>query len=87
MEAQQTTMTEVDSITELLEGDRVQVSGNGLDIETTVGEISFSTHKEKMTATLEPVEGETYTLTDTDHTLQSDGITANVGAVTVKRHE
>jgi len=80
---EQNTASTVDSITELLEGDRVHVEGNGMDVATTVGDIGFSTFKGKMTATLEPVDGETYTLTDTDHPLQSDGITANCGAVNV----
>jgi len=85
MEAHNATMTEVDSITELLEGDRVQVSGNGMDVTAIVDDISLDSWKGKMTATLEPADGMTYTLTDTDHPLQSDGITANCGAVTVHK--
>jgi len=80
---EQNTASTVDSITELLEGDRVRVEGNGMDVTATVDDIDFSTWKGKMTATLEPTDGVTYTLTDTDHPLQSDGITANCGAVNV----
>jgi len=87
MEAQNATMTEVESITELLEGDTVTVRGNGLDLTTEVGTIGLDEWKGMMAATLEPADGMTYTLTDTDHPLQSDGITANVGSVTVFRHD
>ncbi len=84
MEQQTATMTEVTSVTELTEGDRVKVTGNGLDVTTTVDDISLkSWGVNKFQATLAPVDGNTYTLTDTDHPLQSDGITANNGAVTV----
>jgi len=86
MEQNTATMTEVESITELLEGDTVTVRGNGLDLTTEVGKIGLDEWKGKMTATLEPSGGMTYTLTDTDHPLQSDGITSNVGSVTVFRH-
>ena len=79
--------TTVESITELTAGDTVTVSGNGLDVTTEVGVIKHDSWKGKQTATLNPVDGNTWTLTDTDHPLQSDGITANVGAVTVELHE
>jgi len=84
---EQNNATQVESITELLEGDKVRVSGNGLDVETTVGEISFSTWNYMMTATVKADNGNSYRLIDADHPLQSDGITSNVGAVTVKRLE
>jgi len=84
---EQNNATQVESITELTAGDTVAVKGNGLDVTTTVDDISVSSWKGKQCATLTPVDGNTYTLTDTDHPLQSDGITANVGAVTVKRLE
>ena len=79
--------TTVESITELTAGDTVTVSGNGLDVTTEVGVIKHDSWKGKQTATLNPVDGNTWTLTDTDHPLQSDGIMANVGAVTVELHE
>ena len=85
MEAKQPT-TDVESIEELTSGDTVTVSGNGLDLTSEVAEISESSWTGKKSATLAPVDGYTATLTDSDHSLQSDGITANVGAVTVRRH-
>jgi len=78
--------TTVESITELTAGDTVTVTGNGMGETGEVADISFSTWKGKMTATVE-ADGNTWTLTDTDHPLQSDGITANNGAVTVELHE
>lgn len=83
---EQNNATMVESITELTEGDTVTVTGNGLDVTTEVGVIGHDSWKGKQTATLEPTDGNTWTLTDTDHPLQSDGITSNVGAVTVARH-
>ena len=82
-----TAQTEVESITELTEGDTVSVTGNGLDVTADVAVIELDSWKDKQTATLEPTDGHTWTLTDTDHPLQSDGITANVGSVTVQRVE
>lgn len=84
MEAQQA--TKVESIDELNAGDTVTVSGNGLNVTTEVEDISKSSWTGKNSATLAPVDGYTATLTDADHPLQSNGITANVGAVTVKVH-
>jgi len=82
---EQNTVSAVESITELLTGDTVTVTGNGMDATGEVTDISLSEWKGKMTATVE-TDAETWTLTDADHPLQSGGITANVGAVTVERH-
>ena len=79
--------TTVESITELTAGDTVTVSGNGLDVTTEVGVIKHDSWKGKQTAMLNPVDGNTWTLTDTNHPLQSDGIMSNNGAVTVELHE
>jgi hypothetical protein len=78
--------TAVDTVEALSENDTVTVSGNGLDVTATVEDISQSSWTGKLSATLKPTNGDTWTLTDADHPLQSDGITANVGAVTVKVH-
>ena len=80
-----TTRSEVESITELLEGDTVHVSGNGLDVTADVAVIELDEWKEKMVARLEPTDGYTWTLTDTSHPLNDDGISANGRAVTVER--
>lgn len=77
--------TEINSIEELETGDKVNVSGNGLDITSEVEVIEGSSWTGKKTAYLAPKDGYTASLTDTDHPLQSDGIKANVGAVTVER--
>lgn len=77
--------TMVDSITNLMQGDTVTVTGNGIDATGEVDDISFSTWKGKMTATVQ-ADGNTWTLTDTDHPLQSDGITSNNGSVAVQIH-
>jgi len=84
MEAQNATT--VESITELLTGDTVTVTGNGMDVTGEVTDISLNEWTDKMTATVE-TDTHTYTLTDTDHPLQSDGITSNNGAVTVELHK
>ena len=84
MEAQNATT--VESITELTAGDTVTVTGNGMDVTADVADISHSSWMGKETATLEPTEGNTFTLTDSEHVLKSNGITAHVGAVTVELH-
>jgi len=78
--------TTVESITKLMTGDTVTVTGNGMDVTGEVDDISFSTWKGKMTATVQ-ADGNTWTLTDTDRPLQSDGILSNNGAVTVQLHK
>ena len=78
--------TTVESITELNAGDTVTVTGNGMDVTAEVADISHDSWKGKQAATLEPTDGYTWTLTDTNHPLQSDGILSNNGAVTVKHH-
>jgi len=83
---EQTNSRQVESITELTVGDTVTVTGNGMDVTATVGDISHDSWKGKQAATLEPTDGYTWTLTDTDHPLQSDGILCNVGAVKVQLH-
>jgi len=82
---QQTATTTVESITELTEGDIVSVSGNGVDVTSHVATIDYNADKERMVAWLEP-DGVTLKLRDTDHPLQTDGITSNCGSVTVERH-
>ena len=77
--------TTVESITKLMTGDTVTVTGNGMDVTGEVTDISLNEWKDRMTATVE-TDTHTWTLTDTDHPLQSDGITSNNGAVTVKLH-
>ena len=77
--------TKVESITELTAGDTVTVTGNGMDVTADVADISHDSWKGKEAATLEPTDGYTWTLTDTNHPLQSDGIMSNNGAVTVER--
>jgi len=84
MEAQNATT--VESITELLTGDTVTVTGNGMDVTGEVTDISLNEWTDKMTATVE-TNTHTWSLTDTDHPLQSDGITSNNGAVTVEIHK
>jgi len=81
-----TQLTEVESITELTEGDLVSVSGNGVDVKAHVATIDYNADKERMIAWLEP-DGVTLKLRDTDHPLQTDGITSNCGSVTVKLHQ
>ena len=78
--------TTVESITKLMTGDTVTVTGNGMDVTAEVADISHDSWKGKQAATLEPTDGFTWTLTDTNHPLQSDGILSNNGAVTVKLH-
>ena len=77
---------QVESITKLSAGDTVTVTGNGMDVTAKVADISHDSWKGKEAATLEPTDGHTWTLTDTNHPLQSDGILSNVGAVTVELH-
>ena len=81
---EQDNATTVESITELTAGDTVTVTGNGMDVTAKVADISHDSWKRKQSATLEPTDGYTWTLTDTDHPLQSDGIMSNNGAVTVE---
>ena len=83
---EQNNATTVESITELNAGDTVTVTGNGMDVTAEVADISHDSWKGKQAATLEPTDGYTWTLTDTNHPLQSDGILSNVGAVTVELH-
>ena len=80
-----TNTTTVESITKLMTGDTVTVTGNGMDVTGEVTDISLNEWKDRMTATVE-TDTHTWTLTDTDHPLQSDGITSNNGAVTVELH-
>ena len=82
-----TNTTTVESITELTAGDTVTVTGNGMDVTADVADISHDSWKGKEAATLEPTDGYTWTLTDTNHPLQSDGIMSNNGAVTVELHQ
>jgi len=77
-------ITDVD---ELEVGDKVTVTGNGLEITSEVEVIESSSWTGKMTATLAPEDGRTVSLTDADHPLQSGGLTAGVGAVNVERAE
>lgn len=79
-------MEEITTIEDLEEGDVVQVTGNGLDITSTVSVISYSSFKNSKTAMLEPSDGLTITLSDnTGPPLQNEGIQSHVGSVTVKR--
>lgn len=78
-------MEEINSITELNEGDYIRVKGNGLDVKEKVDVIKKSEYKDTKTATLKPVNGITVTLTDTKHPLQDDGIITHVGAVTITK--
>ena len=77
----------VKSITQLTAGDTVTVTGNGMDVTAKVADISQSSPNDRLTAWLEPTDGYTWSLTDTTHPLQSDGIMSNNGAVTVTRHQ
>ena len=74
----------VESVAELNEGETVSVNGNGLDVTGEVTAIEHSSWSDSLTARVH-VGGDTWSLTDTNHPLQSDGIVANVGAVTVTR--
>ena len=74
----------VESVTELNEGETVSVNGNGLDVTGEVTAIEHSSWSDSLTARVH-VDGDTWSLTDTNNPLQSDGIVANVGAVTVTR--
>lgn len=80
-----TAQTDVESISELLEGDTVHVQGNGLDVTADVAVIELDEWKGKMVACLEPTDGYTWTLTDTSHPLNDDGISANGRTVNVER--
>ena len=77
----------VESITQLTAGDTVTVTGNGMDVTAKVADISQSSPNDRLTAWLEPTDGYTWSLTDTTHPLQSDGIMSNNGAVTVTLHQ
>ena len=78
--------TKVESITQLTAGDTVTVTGNGMDVTAKVADISQSSPNDRLTAWLEPTDGCTWSLTDTTHPLQSDGIMSKNGAVTVTLH-
>ena len=75
---------EVASVTELSEGEKVTINGNGLDVTGEVTAIEQSSWSGSLVARVH-VDGNTWSLTDTNNPLQSDGIVANVGAVTVTR--
>lgn len=81
-----TAQTDVESISELLEGDTVHVRGNGLDVTADVAVIELDAWKDTMVARLEPTDGHTWTLTDTGGgPLSDDGISANGRVVNVER--
>jgi len=78
---------DVESITELTEGDTVTVSGNGMVHTAEVALIEYDGWKDKMAATMEPTDGLTVTLCDTYRPLaDKKSVSTNVAGTTVERH-
>jgi hypothetical protein len=76
---------EVDSVEELNEGDTVRISGNGMVHTADIAVIKRDSWKGKKVARMEPANGLTVTLTDSEHHLKTSKITTNVAATTVER--